>query len=83
MIISAGIHFISGHQINELKFVAPSGKGCDQNIGFGDISLPDFVTRRDLNPKFSASVFIEDPSKYRWGIKAGKIAPFDASVLGD
>jgi len=83
MIISAGIRFITGHKISELKFVVPSGKGCDQDIGSGDIFLPDVVIRRDLNPEFSASVFIEDFGKYRWGSKAGETAPFDASVPGD
>jgi len=83
MIISARIHFITGHKIYELKFVSFSGKGCDKDIGFGDIFLPYVVIRRDLNPELSTSVLIEDFGKYRRGIKAGKAAPFDASVLRD
>jgi hypothetical protein len=83
MVIFAGIGFIAGHEIDDLKFVPFSGKGGHQDIGFGNIFLPDFVIRCDLNPEFSAPAFIEDPGKYGWRIEAGKTAPFDATVPGN
>jgi hypothetical protein len=81
MVIAAGITLIARHEIDELKFVVFSGKGGCQNIGFGNILLPNFVIRGDLNPKFSPSFSIKDLGKYGWRIEAGKAIPFNASVL--
>jgi hypothetical protein len=81
MVIAAGITLITGHKIDELKFVVFSGKVGHQDVGFGYIFLPDFVIRGDLNSKFSPSFSIKDLGEYGWRIEAGKAKPLDACVM--
>jgi hypothetical protein len=83
LMIITGVRFITGHKINELKFVVFSGKSGYQNVGSGDIFLPDFVIRRDPDIKLTPPVFIKNSGKYGWGVEAGKTAPFNASVPGN
>jgi len=66
LMVITGVRFITGHKINELKFVVFSGKSGHQNVGSGDIFLPDFVIRGDLDSKFTPPVFIKDLGKYGW-----------------
>jgi hypothetical protein len=79
--IGSGIFFIAGHEIDKFEFIVFSGKGGDQDIGFGDVFLPDFGIRSHLNPEFAATLFVKDPGKYGWRIEARKTTPLDASIL--
>jgi hypothetical protein len=83
MMVFAGIGFIAGHEIMDLKPVFFAGKGGHQNVGSGNVFLPDGVVRGDPNPEFTPPFFIEDPGKYGWGIEAGKTAPFNIAVAGN